>query len=120
MLTNFNDFIIWHDRLGNPEFNIMRKSIENSRGCTLNCPNILQSKEFSCAVCSQEKLLIKPSTVKVGIESPAFLERIQGDICGPIQPACGPFKYYMVLIDDLQDGHMCVYYQLATWLLRDC
>ena len=77
----------------------MHKIIENSHGHTLKSPNILHSKEFSCAACSQGKLIIKPSTVKVGIESPAFLERIQGDICGPIQPTCGPFKYNMVLID---------------------
>ena len=28
-----------------------------------------------------------------------FLERIQGDICGPIHPPCVPFRYFMVLID---------------------
>ena len=28
-----------------------------------------------------------------------FLERIQGYICGPIQPLSGPFQYFMVLID---------------------
>ena len=107
--TIFNDFIIWHDRLGHPEFNMMRKIIENSHGHTLKSPNILQSKKFSCAACSQGKLIIKPSTVKVGIESPAFLERIQGDICGPIQPACGPFKYYMVLIDaSTRWSHVCL------------
>ena len=54
--TNFNDFIIWHDRLGHPEFNMMRKIIENSHGHTLKSPNILQSKEFSCAACSQRKV----------------------------------------------------------------
>ena len=27
------------------------------------------------------------------------MERIQGDICGPIHPPCGPFRYFMVLID---------------------
>ena len=32
-------------------------------------------------------------------ESPVFLERIHGDICGPIRPLCGPFRYFMVLID---------------------
>ena len=36
---------------------------------------------------------------KVRVESPASLERIQGDICGHIHPACRPFKYYIVLID---------------------
>ena len=32
-------------------------------------------------------------------ESTVFLERIHGDICGPIHPPCGPFHYFMVLID---------------------
>ena len=90
--TNFNDFIIWHDRLGHPGFNMMRKIIENSHGHTLKSPNILQSKEFSCAACSQQKLIIKPSIVKVGIESPVFLERIHGDICEPIHLHVDPFN----------------------------
>ncbi|XP_060203039.1 uncharacterized protein LOC132631479 [Lycium barbarum] len=94
-----NDFIIWHDRLGHPGSSMMRKIIKNSHGHTLKNQKILQFKEFSCAACSQGKLIIKPSATKVGIESPAFLERIQGDICGPIHPSCGPFKYYMILID---------------------
>ena len=54
---------------------------------------------FFCATCSQGQLIIRPSPLKVAVESPAFLERIQGNICGPIQPACGPFRYFMVLID---------------------
>ena len=91
--TNFNDFIIWHDRLGHPEFNMMRTIIENAHGHTLKSPNILQSKEFSSASCSQGKLIIKPSIV------PCVSGHIQCDICESIQPVCGPFKYYMVLIN---------------------
>ena len=87
----------------------MRKVIENSHGHTLKNQNVLQSKGFSCAACSQRKLVIKPSMAKVGVESPAFLERIQGDICGPIHPAYGPFKYYMVLIDaSTRWSHVCL------------
>ena len=41
----------------------------------------------------------RPSPTKIDKESPKFLERIQGDICGPIHPPCGPFHYFMVLID---------------------
>ena len=107
--TESNDFIIWHDRLGHPDYNMIRKIIENSHGHTLKNQKILQSKKFSCAACSQGKLVIKPSTAKVEIESPAFLERIQGDICGPIHPAYGPFKYYMVLIDSSTKwSHVCL------------
>ena len=97
--TNPNDFIIWHDRLGNPVYNMMHKNIENSHGHTLKNLKILQSKKFSCTACSQGLLVIKPPASKVGKESPAFLKCIKGDICGPFYPPCGPFKYYMVLIE---------------------
>ena len=30
---------------------------------------------------------------------PPPLTRLQGDICGPITPASGPFRYYLVLVD---------------------
>ena len=42
-------------------------------------------------------------------ESPSFLERIQGDICGPISPLSGPFRYFMVLIDaSTKRSHVCL------------
>ncbi|GLR00170.1 hypothetical protein GCM10007863_45910 [Dyella mobilis] len=52
---------------------------------------------------------MRPSPYKVINESPKFLQRIQGDICGPIHPHCGPFKYFMVLIDaSLRWSHVCL------------
>ena len=64
---------------------------------------------MSCAACSQGKLIIRPSPVKIQNESLAFLERIQGDICGPIHPPCGPFRYFMVLIDaSTRWSHVCL------------
>jgi hypothetical protein len=44
-------------------------------------------------------LIIRSSKNKIKNESPLFLERIQENICGPISPPCGPFRYFMVLID---------------------
>ena len=41
---------------------------------------ILSIDDYSCSACFQGKLIIKPSPSKIGIESPSFLERIQGDI----------------------------------------
>ena len=42
-------------------------------------------------------------------ESPVFLERIHEDICGPIHPPCGPFRYFMVLIDASNRwSHVCL------------
>ena len=73
-----------------------------------------------CTACSLEKLILRPSPSKIQNESPIFLERIQGDICGPIHPPCGPFRYFMVLIDAVVDGRMSVYCQLVMLHLQGC
>ncbi|GJY38765.1 retrovirus-related pol polyprotein from transposon TNT 1-94 [Tanacetum coccineum] len=52
-----------------------------------------------CTSYSLEKLIVRPSPLKIENESPMFLERIQSDIYGPIHPPCGLFRYYLVLID---------------------
>ncbi|KAK7302565.1 hypothetical protein RJT34_13457 [Clitoria ternatea] len=107
--TNKNDFVIWHERLGHPGSIMMRKIVENSNGHCLSSRQIMQTKNFSCAACSQGKLIIRPSPMKIGNESLIFLERIQGDICGPIHPSCGPFRYFMVLIDaSTRWSHVCL------------
>ena len=52
-----------------------------------------------CKACSLAKLQGKPSFMVDNNDNIPFLHRIQGDICGPIKPECGPFRYFMVLID---------------------
>ena len=107
--TDSKDFIIWHDRLGHPGSIMMRRIIENSHGHSLKNQRVLKSNEFTCVACSQGKFITRPSPMKVGAESPGFLERIHGDICGPIHPTCGPFKYFMVLIDaSTRWSHVCL------------
>ena len=81
-LINPDEFGLWHDRLGHPGATMMLRIILNSRGHPL-------SKDYSCETCSQGKLITRPSMTKVDLESPTFLQRIQGDICGPIHPASG-------------------------------
>lgn len=93
-----DNFIVWHDRLGHPGSVMMRKIITNSCGHSLKGQQILHNN-FSCTACSEGKLMLRPSPSKINYESITFLERIQGDICGPIHPTCGPFRYFMVLID---------------------
>ena len=78
---------------------MMHCIVENSNGHPLRSTQILTSPSFSCAAYSQGKLIIRPLFTKVISESPTFLERIQGDICGPIHPLNGLFNYFMVLID---------------------
>jgi hypothetical protein len=78
---------------------MMRKFIGNSFGHNLHKAKFPQSLDFLCTACATGKLILKPSTLKIKTEPLKFLERIQGDICGLIQPVCGPFRYFMVLID---------------------
>ena len=92
-------FTLWHNRLGHPGSSMLRRIIEQSHGHPLKNQKILLPNEFSCGSCSQGKLIVKSSFNKIMYESLVFLERIHGDICGPIHPPCGPFRFFMVLID---------------------
>ena len=65
---------------------MMCRIVENSNGHPLSSKQILTSSSFTCAACSQDKMIIRPLFAKVVFESPTFLERIQGDICGLIHP----------------------------------
>ena len=108
----FNDpkiFNLWHDRLGHPGSSMIRRIIEHSNGHPLNNQKILLPNELSCEACSQGKLIVRSSINKIMSESPVFLERIHSDICGPIHPPCGPFRYFMVLIDaSTRWSHVCL------------
>ena len=98
-LSHLNIFILWYDRLGHLRSTMMRRIIENSHGHPLKNQKILLSSDYPCTACSQGNLIVRLSHTKVLVESPTFLEQIQGDICGLIHPPCGPFRYFIVLID---------------------
>ena len=98
-LDNKNLLTLWHDRFGHPGTGMVHKIVANSIGHSIRNVKIPRSNELTCSACSLGKLIIRPSKNKIATESPSFLERIQGDICGPINPASGPFRYFMVLID---------------------
>lgn len=62
-----------------------------------------------CPACATERLITRPFALKVKNEVPIFLDRIQGDISGPIQSLLGPFRYFMVLIDASSKwSHVCL------------
>ena len=102
MNKKFNDpkfFVLWHDRLGHPRSSMMHRIIEHSHRHPLKNQKILLPNEYSCAAYSQCKLIVRPSFIKVISESLVFSEKTHGNICGPIHPPCGPFNYFMILID---------------------
>jgi hypothetical protein len=111
ILKNPESFRIWHERLGHPDLRMMRNIINNSAGHGIKTKQI--PKDFLCVSCAKGKLITKPSYLKLKAESLGFLERLQGDICGPIHPMSGPFRYFMVLIDaSTKWSHVCL---LSTW-----
>ena len=77
----------------------MKKIIGNSIGHDMKNAKFPQNKDFCCTACATRKLILRPSYLKIRAEPLKFLEMIQGDICGLMQPLSGPFRYFMVLID---------------------
>ena len=89
---------------------MMCRIVQNSNGHSLTSRQILVPDSYTCAACSKGKLIIRPSFTKATFESPAFLERIQGDICGPIHSPSGPFRYFMALIyASIRWSHVCLF-----------
>ena len=87
----------------------MKKIISNSIDHDMEKAKFPQNKDFCCTACATGKLILRPSHLKIQTEPLKFLERIQGDICGPIQPLSGPFRYFMVLIDaSTRWSHVCL------------
>jgi hypothetical protein len=99
IFQNVDAFQIWHDRLGHPGVGMMRKIIGT---CTChNLNKIPKTTDFIYTACATEKLILRPSPLKIHTEPLKFLKRIHGDI--------GPFRYFMVLIDaSTRWSHVCL------------
>ena len=100
-LVKLDEFGFWYDLFGDPGATMIRRIILNSRGHPFKSTKILLSKDYSCETCSQEKLIVQLSMTKIDIESSSFLQRNQGNIYGPIHPASGPLRYFMVLVEQM-------------------
>jgi hypothetical protein len=102
-------FKTWHECLGHPGIEVMRKIMSNSSGHGMSDRKFPESSDFICTSCATGKLILRPSHLKIQAEPLKFLERIQGDICDPIQPLSGLFRYFMVLIDaSTRWSHVCL------------
>ena len=87
----------WQNRIGHLGTTMFRRMIPTLAGHMV-CPSDV-GKIGECASCSQGKFLKQPSKWKLPSELPEPLEHLQGDICGPIVPPSGPFRYFLVLVD---------------------
>jgi hypothetical protein len=88
IFQNVDTFLTSHSRLGHHGIGMMQKIIRNCTGHDLKDAKILKSNDFVCTSCAMGKLILWPSSLKIHVEPLRFLERIQGDIYGPIQSLC--------------------------------
>jgi transposase InsO family protein len=88
---------LWHNRMGHPGTTMFRRMIPILSGHEV-CQGDA-NKVGVCSACAQGKMINRPSRWKLPTELPPRLHRLHGDICGPITPASGPFRYFMVLVD---------------------
>ena len=107
--SNSTLIVLWHERLGHPGTSMLRRILHQSNGHSLTTGHIFNHTNYNCLACTQGKFITRPSSLKVDSDTPQFLERIQGDICGPIDPTSGPFRYFMFLIDaSTRWSHVCL------------
>jgi hypothetical protein len=99
IFQNGDAFQTWHDLLGYLRIVMMRKIIDNCISYNLKETKFPKPTNFMRTACATRKLILRPSPLTIHTETLKFLKRIQGDICGSIQPLCGSFRYFMILID---------------------
>ena len=80
---------LWHNSLGHFRITMFRRMLPTPTGHAV-CPNDA-NKVDDCAACSQGKLIQRPSRWKLLTKLPPRLQRLQGDVCGPINPPSRPF-----------------------------
>jgi hypothetical protein len=88
---------LWHMRLGHPGTTVFRRMLS-----LITEHNLITSdaeKTHDCVACIQGTFIKRPSKWKLPQELPPPLHRLHGDICGPINPPFGTFRYYFVLAD---------------------
>ena len=88
----------WHERMGHPGVSMMRRISLSTKGHNFQVLNLVRVMK-PCEFCALEKFVSRPHKWKLPHELPVMFQRIKGDICGPIDPPCGPFRYCFGLID---------------------
>ena len=88
---------IWHYITGHPGTTVFRIMILLTQGHNLTAADA--RKTWECVACIQWKLIRKPSHWILPSELPQPLHMLHGNICGPIDPPSGTFRYYFVLVD---------------------
>ena len=90
---------VWHARMGHPGITAQRRLVSTVIGLPSDFLKRISSNESSpCIPCYQGKLSIR-SPPRISYKMYPFLYLIHVDLCGPIDPPCGPFRYFMIVVD---------------------
>jgi hypothetical protein len=88
---------LWHSRLGHHGTTLFQYMLPIFTGHAV-CPKDA-NKVGDCVACSQGKLIQRPSRWKSSTKLPLRFQRLQSDVCGPINLPWGFFRYFLVLVD---------------------
>ena len=99
--VNQDKFSFWHDKLGHPGRELLKKMTKVVQGIPLTSADMAQHGERRCPPCAMDKL---QSRKKTGYSGEKFkpretLKMLVSDVCGPISPPSGPFNYCMIVKD---------------------
>ena len=103
---------LWHRRLGHPSETVFRRMLPLVVGHNLNALDAHKTTE--CTTCIQGKFSKKPSKWQLPTELPSPLYRIHGNVCGPINPPSGLFRYFFVIADA-----SCTHFEVALLPTRN-
>ena len=91
-LVDSSTYLLWHDHLGHPGQDTMRRILKLLHRHPLSSKDLVYCNTI-CQACLFGKLMTRPSLAKITKEPILFLQRIQEE------PPCKPFCYFMVLVD---------------------
>jgi hypothetical protein len=88
---------LWYERLGHPGTIDFRRMFPLLTGHNLVTSDAW--KTHDCVACIQGKYTKEPSRWTLPTELPPPLYKLHGDVCGPINPPSGTFRYNFVIVD---------------------
>jgi hypothetical protein len=105
--------VLMHERLGHTGVTLTRKMRESIRGAP---PKWKGDGNFHadrpCDACATGKFQTARYEYRIPNEAPGIKKDFQIDVHGPINPSCGPFRYFMVII--CRHSRRSYVYLLAT------
>ena len=106
-LMDSSTYLLWHNHLEHAGLDMMRSILKSSHGHSLSNKDLVHCNRIRQA-CSLKKLM-HDHPRKDKQRNHSFSSADTREICGPIQPPYGSFRYFMVLVDvSTHWSHICL------------